>query len=66
MNFISLVGLKNKKYHFDDSNSDLELELELSKIHYIEIRVTNIFFFRYNMITSMRQVSPSSNTEFSQ
>ena len=31
INFISLVGLKIKKYHLKDSNSDVELELESRK-----------------------------------
>ena len=62
MDFISFVGLELKKYHFNDPNSVSELELAVSKIHCIEFHVTNIFFFRYNMVTSMRQVSLSSST----
>ena len=62
IDFISFVGLKFKKCHFNDSNLVSELELVVSKIHCIEFRVTNIFFFKYNTVTSMRQVSLSSST----
>ena len=59
---ISFVRPKFKIGHLNDSNSDLQFELGVSKIHCIELCVTNIFFFEYNTITSNEASSLSFST----